>query len=166
MAAEGQRPEDEGERERLNRNLDQVLEELRLVVPGAQVLLAFLLTAPFSSRFGALSDLQGALYLVSLLAAAGGVVCLMAPTLHHRLTFRRGRKRALVFRANRLAIAGCGLIATAITAALALVVDVIYDAATSALVAAAVALAFVGIWLVPPLLDRDEGPDVDGRDDG
>lgn len=148
------RRDGESEHERLNRNLDQLLEELRLVLPGVQVLLAFLLTAPFSTRFADLDRLHRAIYLAALVAATAATVCLMAPTMRHRLTFRRGQKEEIVLESNRLALVGITLVAVAVTLVLALVADFIYSGPVAVAVTATAVVLYVAIWYVPGLLAR------------
>ena len=84
--------------ERLNRNLDQLLQELRIVLPGVQVLFAFLLAVPFSSRFGDVDGFERDIYFAALLLSAVAVTLLMAPSMHHRILFRQAQKRYLVAR--------------------------------------------------------------------
>ena len=86
----------ESEKQRLNRNLDQLLQELRVVLPGVQVLFAFLLAVPFSSRFGDVDDFERDVYFVALLLSAIAVALLMAPSIQHRILFRHDQKRYLV----------------------------------------------------------------------
>ena len=83
----------ESEKQRLNRNLDQLLQELRVVLPGVQVLFAFLLAVPFSARFGDVDDFERDVYFVALLLSAIAVAFLMAPSIQHRILFRREQKR-------------------------------------------------------------------------
>src|SRR4051812_385429 len=115
----------ENERERLNRNLDQLLEELRIALPGVQVLFAFLLAVPFSARFNRTTDLQQDVSFGPLVLAALASLLLIAPSVHHRILFRQGDKEQLVLTANRLALAGLTCLALAFTGALLLVTDVI-----------------------------------------
>ena len=97
-------PETESSRERLDRNLEQLMTELRVAMPGVQILFAFLLSVPFTQRFGDVTSFQRDVYLVSLVAAGVATGFLIAPTAYHRMTFRRGEKRHLVFTANRWVI--------------------------------------------------------------
>ena len=96
----------ESEKQRLNRNLDQLLQELRVVLPGVQVLFAFLLAVPFSSRFGQVDGFERDVYFVALLLSAVAVALLMAPSIQHRILFRHEQKRYLVALGSALAIAG------------------------------------------------------------
>ena len=90
----------ESERERLDRNLEQLMTELRVAMPGVQILFAFLLSVPFTQRFADVTDFQRDVYLVSIVSAGVATGFLIAPTAYHRMTFRRGEKRHLVFTAN------------------------------------------------------------------
>src|SRR4051794_27377746 len=94
-------PDGETEPERLNRELDQLLNELRVALPGVQVLLAFLLTAVFSNGFGRVDEDGRAVYLSAVLMAALASIFLIAPTIHHRLRFREGVKEELIRMVNR-----------------------------------------------------------------
>lgn len=145
---------DETEEDRLDRNLQELLGELRVALPGVQVLFAFLLVVPFNQGFDDLSRSQELLYLVALLASAAASVLLIAPSAQHRMTFRLQDKRHLVLVANRLMIVGLGALAVAMTAAVALVVSVVFGTATAAVTAAVTGLAFVTLWYVVPLRRR------------
>src|SRR3954451_9155246 len=97
---------DETEHERVDRNLEELLQELRVALPGVQVLFAFLLVVPFNQRFTSVSDFDRILYGVTLVFAALASTLLISPTVHHRLLFRRRDKAHLVKVANRQAIVG------------------------------------------------------------
>src|SRR6266566_2091513 len=96
----------ETELERYDRNLNELLGELRVALPGVQVLFAFLLVAPFNQRFGTVSDFERKLYFATLLCTLLASILLIAPTVVHRLQFARGQKKSVVYTANRLTIAG------------------------------------------------------------
>jgi hypothetical protein len=142
---------DETEKERLNRNLDQLLGELRVALPGVQVLFAFLLVVPFNQRFADITSFQRTVYFVTLLCATAACVCLIAPTAHHRIEFREQDKERIVMGGNRLAIAGLGLLATAMTGAITLVTDFLYGSTTTAVAAVLVALLFATVWYAVPI---------------
>src|SRR5215468_1775361 len=99
---------DETEDERLDRNLGELLQELRVALPGVQVLFAFLLAVPFQQNFTKIDGYQKGVYFATLLLTALSAALLIAPSAYHRLTFRYQQKHRLVFIANRLAIAGLG----------------------------------------------------------
>ena len=97
---------EESEEERLDRNLLELLNELRVALPGVQVLFAFLLTVPFTQRFATLTETQEDVYYVALLATAASALLLIAPSAHHRINFRQQDKAYIVFLANKLTIVG------------------------------------------------------------
>jgi len=142
---------DESEQERLDRNLEEMLGELRVALPGVQVLFAFLLVVPFNQRFADITSFQETVYLVTLLAATAACACLIAPTAHHRIEFRRQDKRRIVLGANRLAIAGLTLLAFAMTCAVTFVTDFLYGSTTVTIVAVCVALLFTLLWYAIPV---------------
>ena len=141
----------ESEKERLDRNLEELLQELRVALPGVQVLFAFLLVVPFNQRFGQVTDFQKTIYLITLLFTTASTVCLIAPTAHHRLEFRQQHKERIVTTGNRIVIAGLGLLAIAMTGAVLFVTDVIYGTTTTIASAAGVALTFAVLWYAIPL---------------
>jgi hypothetical protein len=147
----------ESEKERLDRNLQEMLGELRVALPGVQVLFAFLLVVPFNQRFPEITNTQRTLYFVTLLLATAASACLIAPTAHHRIEFRAQDKKRIVFAATKLAIVGLALLAAAMTGAVTLITDMLYESTTVTIVLAAVALMFVSLWFAWPvkrLLDK------------
>jgi hypothetical protein len=151
----GQR--NETEKERLDRNLGELLQELRVALPGVQVLFAFLLVVPFNQRFPDITTFQRTLYFITLLLATAATACLIAPTAHHRVEFRAQDKKRIVFAATKLAVAGLALLAAAMTGAVMLITDLLYHSATVAVVGGAVALGFAALWFgwpVKRLLDN------------
>jgi hypothetical protein len=145
---------DEDEDDRLDRELIELLNELRVALPGVQVLFAFLLTVPFSSRFADVSDRQKDAYLVALVAAAIGTVLFIAPTAHHRIQWRQRDKEAILRTANRLALAGTVLLAIGMTASVYLIADFLFRGTVTALVTGVVAGCFLWFWYGMPLLRR------------
>jgi hypothetical protein len=138
--------------ERLDRNLTELLTELRVAIPGVQVLFAFLLVVPFNQGWARLSLFERRLYFGTLLLTALTSVVLIAPTMHHRLVFRMHQKRYVVMTANRLAVIGMTLLAVAMTSAVALITHVEFrDTAITAIVAGAGAAIFGGLWYAMPL---------------
>ena len=101
--------ENESEEERLDRNLLELLNELRVALPGVQVLFAFLLTVPFTQRFTTLTATQEEVYYATLLLTTASAVLLIAPSAHHRINFRQQDKAYIVFLANKLTIVGLGV---------------------------------------------------------
>src|ERR671928_1454938 len=122
---------DETETERLDRNLIELLQELRVVQTGVQVLFAFLLTVPFSARFDEITDFQRGAYFAALVGTAAASVLLIAPTSVHRILFRLGQKEYMVDLSNRLAIGGLVSLAIAMIAAMLLVSDVMFGMAVA-----------------------------------
>ena len=104
----------ETEKERLNRNFEQLLQELRVAIPGVQVLFAFLLVAPFSTRFDLADQFERVVYFVALLFAALSAVLLLAPSIQHRILFRQDEKAYLVSAGTMLSIAGLTALACSI----------------------------------------------------
>ena len=146
--------EGETERERLDRNLEQLMTELRVAMPGVQILFGFLLAVPFANRFEETTSFQRDIYLVSLVAAGVATAFLLAPTAYHRVTFRRGEKRHLVFTATRWTIVGLVALAVAMDAAILLVADFLFDAAVAVILATTMGALYAGLWFVFPLMRR------------
>jgi len=152
---------EESEDERLDRNLGELLQELRVALPGVQVLFAFLLAVPFQQNFTKITPFQEKVYFTTLLCTAISAALLISPTAYHRLTFHLQQKKELVFVSNRLSIAGLGFLALAMTGAVTLITDVLFGGIATAIFGAAAALMFVLLWGVLPLrhrfrLSRDE----------
>jgi uncharacterized membrane-anchored protein len=141
----------ETEHERLDRNLQEFLGELRVALPGVQVLFAFLLVVPFNQRFPDITDFQKTAYFVTLLLTAAAAVCLIAPTAQHRVEFRRQHKEQILMMANRLAIVGLGFLAIAMTGAIMLITDLLYGSTTTVIVTVVVGLAFALLWYLVPV---------------
>jgi hypothetical protein len=142
---------DESESERIDRNLQEMIGELRVALPGVQVLFAFLLVVPFNQRFAEVTSLQQTIYFVTLLTTAAAAICLIAPSAHHRLEFRQQDKEHIVRTGNRIIILGLGLLAIAMTGAVVFVTDVLYQATTVYLVGIGAASAFAIFWFLIPL---------------
>jgi O-antigen/teichoic acid export membrane protein len=146
---------DETPLERWDRNLVELLQELRVAQTGVQILFAFLLTLPFTNRFGAVGPIAKTTYLVTLIAAAAAAALLIAPVSFHRLWFRQGRKPELVRTASALAQLGLACLLVCVVGCVLLVVDVVSGVAWAGALAAAVAGLYVSLWYVLPLLRRD-----------
>jgi hypothetical protein len=145
---------EESEAERLDRNLSELLQELRVALPGVQVLFAFLLAVPFQSHFTEITPFQERVYFVTLLLTAISAVLLISPSAYHRMTFRLQQKDELVFLANKLAIVGLGCLALAMTGAIVLITDFLFGAATT-IVTGVGSLAFFALfWYALPLRRR------------
>jgi len=117
----------ESEKERIDRELMELLQELRVAIPGVQVLFAFLLTIPFSQGFSKLTGLEKDVFAAALLLSAAATALLIAPTSYHRLHFRAGGKKRMLFTSNRLAIAGLLLLVAAISCAVFVALSAVFD---------------------------------------
>jgi hypothetical protein len=154
----------EDERKR-DRQMLELLNELRVALPGVQILFAFLLTVPFSARFGELTGFQSDVYYVTLIATALSAACLIAPSSAHRLRFHKGEREWIVESANRLMIAGLVFLAAALGGSVLLITDVMFDGARVWIYSGAVALCIVGLWFVRPLarkLQARRDPQAEG----
>lgn len=144
----------ETELERADRNLGELLQELRVLSTGVQILLAFLLTVPFSKGFPKLDAGERYLYLAILVFAAAAVGLLIAPTAIHRLVFHLGDKLHLVRVANRMAIGGIACLAVALTGIVALISGYLFGWVTGGIVAVATGSYLVTLWFLVGLRRR------------
>jgi len=144
----------ESKDERLDRELIEFLNELRVALPGVQVLFAFLLGVPFTQRFSQVTDLQKDVYFVTFLCAAVATALLIAPSAYHRLEWRQGDKEHLLVVSNRLAIAGTTFLALSISGTVFVVTDMLFDKTSAAVVAGLTAAFFGWFWYGMPLLRR------------
>ena len=145
---------DEDRAEKLDRELIELLNELRVALPGVQVLFGFLLTVPFSNGWTKVTDTERLVFFLTFLSTAIATALLIAPSAQHRILWRAGDKEALLRRANLLAISGTFFLALAITGAVWVVSDVVYNQAPTAIVTAGVAGIFAWIWFAAPLIRR------------
>jgi uncharacterized membrane protein len=152
--ASGSPARHETEAERIDRNLGELLQELRVASIGVQVLFGFLLSLPFSSRFTRLDTAQRTLYVAALLLAALSVALLIAPVAYHRLLFRLRQKERLLRMANRCALMGLVAVAITVCAAVILVVSVVLHGALVALIGILAGATFAGLWFALPLRVR------------
>jgi hypothetical protein len=144
----------ENERERVNRELIELLNELRVALPGVQVLFAFLLAIPFAKGWASTTDFEHDLYFAALGSAMVATVLLMAPSAYHRVLFRYHDKELLIRHANRLAIAGTVALALALAISLMLVTEYVFDR-TLATVAGGVTIGLVVVlWYALPMWIR------------
>ncbi len=144
----------EDEKERVDRELIELLNELRVALPGVQVLFAFLLIVPFTEGFRTVDAMARYVYFASLLAAAASSALLIAPSSIHRLRFRDPDKEEVLFTSNRLLIAGSVFLALAMTGTVFLIGEVMFGLGPGAVAAAATAVWFVWFWYVLPLVQR------------
>jgi hypothetical protein len=145
---------DEDEKERVNRELIELLNELRVVLPGVQVLFAFLLTVPFSNGFSKMTGLQRDVYFAAFLTATVATILLIAPSTYHRIEFRRGNKERMLFTANRMVIAGTVFLAAAVSASVFVITDVLFHSSWAAATTAVTSAFAVATWYGLPLVRR------------
>jgi hypothetical protein len=145
---------EESEDERLDRNLGELLQELRVALPGVQVLFAFLLAVPFQQHFASITPFEKRVYFATLLCTAVSAALLISPSAYHRMTFHLQQKRQLVFLANRLAIAGLAFLALAMTGAIMLITDFLFGGLATAFFSAAALAMFAVLWFALPLRRR------------
>jgi hypothetical protein len=136
----------------LDRELIELLNELRVALPGVQVLFAFLLTVPFSQRFPQLTGLQRGVYFGTVLATALASIFFIAPSTYHRLRWRTHDKERMLVTSNRLSIAGSIFLAISFAAAVFLISDVLFGVGAAALVGGAVAGIVAWFWFGLPLV--------------
>lgn len=139
-------PSSSGKNHDLDRELIELLNELRVALPGVQVLFAFLLAVPFANGWDRVTDLQRDVFFVAFVATASASILLIAPSVHHRLLWREGDKERILRTANRLAIAGTGFLALGMTAAVFLIADILFKGWWAALTTALVGGGFAWFW--------------------
>jgi hypothetical protein len=147
---------DADERKR-DRQMLELLNELRVALPGVQILFAFLLTVPFTQRFPQLTELQRGIFYVTLVAATLSAACLIAPSAAHRLRFHQSEREWLIESANMLMIVGLGFLAIAIGAAFLLITDVLYDGAKVWVYAGLMWVVILALWFARPLMRHARG---------
>jgi hypothetical protein len=145
---------EESEAERLDRNLNELLQELRVALPGVQVLFAFLLAVPFQQRFAEITAFQRDVYFATLLCTAISAAFLIAPSAYHRILFRLQQKKTLIRRANWFAIIGLGFLALAMTGAILLVTDFLFGTAATVITTVSAIAVFTALWYLMPLHQR------------
>jgi hypothetical protein len=153
-AAEPPDPRKESEAERDDRNLAELLQELRVAGLGVQVLFGFLLSLPFTARFARLSHAQRDLYLATLVLSTLATALLLGPVAYHRLVFRRAQKEGLVRAASAMAIGGLAVVGLAVSAAVLLVTSFVASGITAALITVFVVCVFGIMWFAFPLARR------------
>jgi Flp pilus assembly protein TadB len=150
---------DEGDKERVDRELLELLNELRVALPGVQVLFAFLLVLPFQQGWQEIEDIERHVYFGALIASAIASALLIAPSVYHRLNFRRRNKERMLQDSNQMAVLGSAFVAVGIACAIFLVADVVYGP-TVAMIATVGALVLYGsLWWLFPLLRRRDPDD-------
>jgi hypothetical protein len=145
-------PEDR--KERVDRELVELLNEIRVVLPGAQVLFAFLLTVPFMNRFTDLAPTDRDAYFAAFVCTAVGTSMFMAPTMHHRLRFREHDKERMLLGFNKFVLAGSVFLAAAIALSVYVVTGMLFRSVWAAVAGAAFAAWLAALWFVLPLTQR------------
>lgn len=146
--------DEEQPEERQNRELIELLNELRVALPGVQVLFAFLLTVPFSNRFLALTESQRAIYFATFVGTTIATGLLMAPTSYHRIRFRQGDKERMLRTSNRFTIVGIAFLAVSVTLAVVLTTDLMFGLGIATVVGLGVLVFLVWVWFAIPLSRR------------
>jgi Family of unknown function (DUF6328) len=154
-APRGERTEDE--QDRLNRQMQELLNEMRVAMPGVQVLFGFLLAVPFQQGFDTITSSQRLTYFGTLLAAAAATAFLIAPTAYHRINFGQHEKPRIIAVGNRQFIVGLVALALAMNGAVALVTDLIFKGDTLIVTVAVIGSLFVWLWFGLGLLRRLRG---------
>jgi amino acid transporter len=147
-------PPEESPKERLDRELTEFLNEIRIVLPGVQVLFAFLLTLPFTGTFDRSDPQDHFAYIVAFFSAAFAAVILITPTAFHRLRFRQGDKEAILRASNRLYLAGITCLGVAMVAVVWLVSEIVFDQRIASFIGIAAAIIVLALWFVLPLRRR------------
>jgi hypothetical protein len=138
----------------LNRELIELLNELRVALPGVQVLFAFLLAVPFAQGWRRVTPFQRDVFFIAFLCTAAATVLLIAPSAYHRLRWREHDKEHMLVTANRLTIAGMVFLALAMSAVVLLITDILFQVWWASLVTALTALCFAWFWYGLPLWRR------------
>jgi predicted membrane channel-forming protein YqfA (hemolysin III family) len=146
--------ENESDDDRLDRELIELLNELRVLLPGVQVLFAFLLTVPFTNQFTKITNEQKQIFFATFICTAAATALLIAPSAYHRLRWRQFDKAQMLATANRLSIGGMVFLTIALVGAVFLVTDLLFHWTAAVLVTAAVALFFGWFWWGLPLSRR------------
>jgi hypothetical protein len=145
---------EESRREREIRYMSDLLQELRVILPGVQVTFAFLLTVAFMDRFAQATELQRSVYFAALLSTAMATAFFIAPTIQHRILWRQGDRAMRLKMGNGLLIAGTVLLAIGMSCVVFLVADVVYGRTGAIVATGAMVLVFVGLWYLFPLYRR------------
>lgn len=140
--------------QRLDRNWSSLLQELRVVQTGVQLLTGFLLTLPFQEHFGTLSPFLKGVYLVAVAASVMSTLLLVSPVAAHRILFRQRKLEATIMTAHRLALAGLGLLGIALAAVTFIIFDVVAGVTWAIAVSAVAIAAFVIFWIIVPTVQK------------
>jgi len=150
---------DEDRKQRVDRELIELLNEIRIALPGVQVLFAFLLVVPFQQGFSQVTDVTRLVYFAGLLSSAVAIVFLIAPATYHRVNLRRGveEKEEMLFTSSRLALIGTAFLGLGIVCSLSVIADVLFGDLVAVTMAIGVVVGIVGLWYVLPLSRRRPG---------
>jgi hypothetical protein len=149
--------DDESEHEQRDRQMIELLNELRVALPGVQIMFAFLLTVPFSARWGDLSFFQRDVFYFTLVTGSLSVACFLTPSVNHRLRFHQGERAWVIESANRLTIAGFVFLALCMGGAVLLITDVIFDGARVWVYSGVLWLVSLVLWFLRPLARHVQG---------
>jgi hypothetical protein len=150
QAGTGPRNPDDEEAKR-DRQMIELLNELRVALPGVQILFAFLLAVPFAQGWERTTAFQKDVFFVTLVATAVSTICLIAPSSWHRIRFHQNDRAWLIESANKIIIAGLVALAVAINAAVLLITDVLFDGTRVWIYAGLIAALMVALWFLLPL---------------
>jgi predicted membrane channel-forming protein YqfA (hemolysin III family) len=156
---------EKSEDQQLARNLNELLQELRVAQAGVQILFGFLLSITFTERYAAASGYIKATHLITVIFATGAVALLTAPAAWHRLLFRLGRREEIIEVANRLALAGLGCLAAAMTTTVLLLFEMVVGGPLAIVLAVLAAIGFGTLWFALPLHRRSQGPAAERTDE-
>ena len=153
---------DESAKERVDRELIELLNEVRVALPGVQVLFAFLLILPFQQGWSQIDDIERALYFAALVASAVATAVLITPSIYHRLNFRRRNKERMLLDSNRLVIIGTSFVAVGVACAIFLIADVAYGREAATVATVLTLGLYAALWWGLPLWRRREPDDDPG----
>jgi hypothetical protein len=137
--------------------MNDLLQELRVILPGVQVTFAFLLTVAFTDRFSETTLFQRNVYFTALLSTALATACFIAPTIQHRILWRQGERAFRIRAGNALLIAGTVFLTIGISCVVFLVADVVYGRISAITATIIVAVVLIGLWYLLPLYQRVQG---------
>jgi amino acid transporter len=149
---------EESKKERIDRELIELLNELRVALPGVQVLFAFLLIVPFSNGYSRMTAGQKDIFFATFVSTALSTAFLIAPSANHRILFRQKDKERLLLRSNLQSIVGLGFLALSIVGVVTLITDVIFESLTAGLAAGGIAIVLVALWFGFPAYRRITSP--------
>ncbi len=154
-----QRPDEGGEegedsKERVDRELIELLNELRVALPGVQILFAFMLTVPFSQGFAKLTSFERWVYFAAFVTAAMGTALLIAPSSYHRLRFRKGDKEQMLYTSNRLLLCGMGFVAASMALSVGLISEFVFGTTTALIAGIGIGGWLIWFWYGLPLTRR------------